>query len=428
MARIKKNIDLSLPQGTKVPNHVVIIPDGNRRWARARGLTAIEGHRAGTKNMIQLLEAARKWGIHTATAWGLSTENWIERPENEVKFLMKLISRELGMYFQEAMENDVKVIHLGRKDRLPKVLLNKLAEIEEKTQDNKSHILNLALDYNGQDELERAVKRMLEDKVNPSKINAKLIDSYMDTSGQPYPYPDLIIRTSGEQRTSGVLAWQSIYAEMYFEPLNFPAFTPNKLKEAILDYSRRRRRFGGNDEVKQFKFTPELAAKFEVAWWRLSKIPEGTKFSEYTVMHLKEQYGLSKNHASMAAKYMIEAITERKRSKWGKAKKHLVGFYEIIKEEVKLAFEPSIVANLEVKFWKDIESDSIPRGEVEESARQLYAEVYRISAFQAANLAHLRVMAAYERKMAEAGFGDYHWDNAEDYLEKFYSALKDKVA
>jgi len=130
------------------------------------------------------------------------------------------------------------------------------------------------------------------------------------------------------------------------------------------------------------------------------------------------------------AKYLVQAVYEGESEKWGKSKRSLKKFYQLVKDEVKLAFEPSLVASLQVKFWREARSkESVKQAvELEDTARKLYAEIYRISVFQAAKLAHLRVLAAVERNLAERGYGEYHWDRAEDYLEKFYSALKERVA
>jgi hypothetical protein len=168
----------------------------------------------------------------------------------------------------------------------------------------------------------------------------------------------------------------------------------------------------------------------ELAWWRLRKIPEGTRFRDYAIEHLKEQYGLSKKLATDAAKLMAKALIEGRESNWVKAKRPLKGFYKLIKDELKLAFEPSLAASLELKLWKGMgDKESIEAaGEIEETAKKLYAEVYRISLFQAAKIAHLMVMAQVERNLAERGRGEHHWERAEDYLEKFYAALKERVA
>jgi len=421
---------LTLPSGTKIPDHIVIIPDGDRRWARARGLTPQEGHRAGIKNMVKLTRAVRQWGIHTVTAWGLSTENWLERPQKESDFLMKAITHQLRVHLREAKEDGVRIVHLGRKDRLPRFVLDEVAKAEEETRNNKKHILNLALDYGGQDELVRAIQKIIHDGVRADAVDIKLIDNYMDTAGQPYPYPDLMIRTSGEQRTSGLLLWQSHYAETYWEADHFPDFGPDKLRNAILDYSRRRRRFGGNDVEEHLKFRPEVSAKLEFNWWRLRKIPENTSFVDYSIQHLKEQFGLSKELAKEAAILMTQAVLKGEQEKWEQTKRPLKKFYKLIKEEVKLAFEPSLATSLEVKLWQDLsgKEDVKEAADIEETARQYYAEVYRISLLQAAKLAHLRVLANIERNLAERGMGEYHWDRAEDYLQKFYSALKERVA
>ena len=421
---------VTLPKGVIVPNHVVIMPDGDRRWARARGLSPSEGHAAGMKNMMKLASAAREWGIHTVSAWGLSTENWQERPKKEVDFLMKGIYRMLIKHFDEMQKNDVRFVHLGRKDRLPKYLLDKIGEVETKTLNNKKHIFNVGLDYNGWDEMVRATQKIVKEGISPERIDRKTLDAHMDTVGQPYPNIDLYIRTSGEQRTSGFMMWQSDYAEYYWEPEYFPSFTPEKLRDAVIDYSRRRRRFGGNDALEHFTFKPELVAKLELNWWRLMKIPEGTRFSEYTINHLKEQFGLSKDLAKKAAIYMVEGVVNGEKDKWGESLVSIKKFYELIKEEIKLAFEPSLAASLQVKFWKDSrDRESIESSaDLEETARELYSEIYRISLFQAAKLAHLRVLANVERNLAERGAGDQHWDRAEDYLQKFYSALKERVA
>lgn len=420
---------ITLPKGTKIPDHIAIIPDGNRRWARARGLHVLQGHKKGSDRAVELARAARNWGVHTVTLWGFSTENW-DRKKKEISHLMKLYGKLIDDCLKEAKKEKVRIVHLGRKDRLPKALLKKITQAEEETKNNDKYIMNIALDYGGHDDIIRAVQGMIKDKVEAENVNKELIEKYLDTKGQPYPYVDLMIRTSGEQRTSGFLLWQSEYNEFYWENDHFPDFTPEKLKEAILDYSRRRRRFGANDVVEHLKFRPEVTANLELAWWRLRNIPEGTRFRDYAIKHLREQYGLSRALAKEGAILMAKALIQRREKNWEKAKKPLKAFYKLIKGELKLAFEPSLVASLEVKVWQgmgDKENIEAANG-AEEAAKQLYAEVYRISLFQAAKVAHLRVMANVERNLAERGMGEHHWDRAEDYLEKFYSALKERVA
>jgi len=405
---------IALSNGTVIPDHVAMILDGNRRWARARGLDPWQGHLYGYKALDKLAKSARELGVHTFTVWAFSTENW-ERPQKEIDVIMDIFRRGLKEKEKEFHKDRVALIHLGRKDRLPEDIRVQLSRIEAETAKYKSHnIFNLAVDYGGKDEILRTVRKIVADGIPAGKIDEKLFESYLDTGDQPYPYPDLFIRTSGEQRTSGLLPWQMAYAEYYFEPDHLPDFTPEKLKGAVLDYSRRRRRFGGNDEVKHLTFNPEVTARLEIAWWRLKNIPEGMRLRDYAMLHLKEQFGLSKSLAKDAALLMAQALLEEKRSKWDRAQIKMRKFYKLVKDELKLAFEPKLVAYLEVKMHQE-------KGVGEETTREYLAEVYRISLFQAAKAAHLRVLAAVERNRG-------NWDKAEDYLQKFYRALKERVA
>ncbi|KKP46883.1 MAG: Isoprenyl transferase [Candidatus Woesebacteria bacterium GW2011_GWA1_33_30] len=405
--------NLKLPKDTTTPNHIAIIPDGNRRWARSRGLNTLYGHKAGFEAAVKVCRTARSWGIHTVTLWGFSTENW-DRTEKEINYLMKLYEKLIKDFLDEARKNEVRIYHLGRKDRLPKFLMKKIEEAENETAKYKKFIMNICLDYGGHDDILRAVQNMIKDGVEAQNVTKELMESYIDTHSQPYPYADLMIRTSGEQRTSGFLLWESPYTEYYWENGHFPDFSPEKLKEAILDYSRRRRRFGGNDAVEHFTFDPHLVANLELKWWRLANIPQGVTLLDYSMQHVKEQFGLSKKLASQAAKYMLQAGLEFDKNKLDKAKVSLKKFYKLIKEELKLAFEPEIVATLEVEMRKQ-------KGENEELEKEHLAEVYRISLFQAAKAAHLRVLANVARNRGD-------WGKAEDYLQKYYSALKERVA
>ena len=419
-----------LPKDTKVPDHLAIIPDGNRRWARAKGLHTFQGHKKGFDRAVELARSARDMGIHTVTLWGFSTENW-DRTVNEINYLMKLYEKLVDDYLREAKKDKVKIVHLGRKDRIPKTLLKKILYAEGETKDNNKYIMNIAIDYGGQDDIIRATQAMIRDGVKAEEVSKGLFEKYLDTKDQPYPYVDLVIRTSGEQRTSGFLLWQSAYTETYWENDHFPDFTPEKLREAVLDYSRRRRRFGGNDAEQHLTFDPKVVAKLEIAWWRLRKIPKGTRFQDYALNHLREQFGLSKKLAKKAAKYLIVAFLEQDNGRnWEKAKTNLKKFYALVRDEVKLAFEPSIVASMQVKFWEDMAGKEQVKAasDAEETARELIAEVNRISLFQAAKAAHLLVLANIERNLAERESGDKHWDKAQDYLERFYRALKERVA
>ncbi len=420
---------LTLPKGTVVPNHIALIMDGNGRWARSHGLPATKGHEAGAKAVRDVIDAARDWGIHTITLWGFSTENWKRSPK-EVHKILSLVKIYLQKELEIAHRDKVRFVHLGRKTRLPGDLLRMIEKVERETKDYTNHQLNLALDYGGREEILRAVQKIVEDGVPAKKIDEVLFSSYLDTAGQKYPEPDLLIRTSGEQRTSGLLPWQMVYSEFYFEEVHLPDITPAKLRNAILDFSRRRRRFGAKDKVYHFKFQPEMTAKFELAWWRLRNIPQGTAFGEYAMKHLSEQFGLSAHLAKEAAVLMAQAVKDGEAQKWESAKKPMKKFYELLKEELKLAFEPSLAASLEVKFWQDTRNkESIEEAvSVEDTAKELYAEVYRISLFQAAKLAHLRVLATVEQNLAQRGMGEQHWEQAEVYLERFYKELKQRVA
>ena len=420
---------IRFPKGTIVPNHIAIILDGNRRWARARKLPTLAGHKAGFDAGMKIARASREWGVHTFTVWGFSTENW-DRSSEEISYLFKLFRKMVKVVEEEAEKDDIRFIHLGRKDRLPTGLVKYIEEIEERTKNNKSHVFNVALDYGGHDEILRATRKIIENKIPARKVDEKLFTSYLDTKDQPYPYVDLFIRTSGEQRTSGFLPWQLNYAEYLWETVNLPDMTPRRLADDILDYSRRRRRFGGNDKESHFGFDPKLTAKLELSWWRLSKIPEGVRLRDYAADHLIEQYGISKKLAKEAVKYLVEALIEENDRKWNRAKSKMKKFYELLKSEVKLAFEPKIVASMEVDFNRKMvgKKSLAETRDAEDIACQHLAEVYRISLLQAAKAARLRVLAGVERNLALAGLGDEHWEKAEDYLQKYYAALKERVA
>jgi len=243
----------------KLPNHVAIIPDGNRRWARERKLPTLIGHRKGFDRAMEVVREGRAMGIHTLTLWAFSTENW-NRTKKEVGYLMGLYSKMIDRNLKEAHETESKIVHLGRKERIPKSLAKKIEQAEKETSGYKKHILNVALDYGGQDELLRAIEKISGEFSKPnfqfSKLKEKIgrhgkypifkLADYLDTGGQPYPYPDLMIRTSGEQRTSGLLLWQAAYAELYFEKKSFPDFTAKRFRSAVEDFMKRERRFGGN--------------------------------------------------------------------------------------------------------------------------------------------------------------------------------------
>ncbi len=419
---------LKLPKGTLIPNHIALILDGNRRWARARGQYTLQGHKAGFDAARRIAESSRNFGIHTFTVWGFSTENW-DREEDEIKYLMGLFKRFIKEVRDESAKDGIRFVHLGRKDRLPKDLIALINKTEAETKHLKKHVLNVALDYGGRDEILRAVKEIIKEGITPSNLTEELFASHLDTGDQPYPYPDLFIRPSGEQRTSGLLPWQLEYAEYYWETSHLPDMTPEKLREAIIDYSRRRRRYGGNDSIEHLKFKPELTAKLEVNWWRLANIPSGTRFRDYAFSHLKEQWGLSKSLAKEATQLMVEAFVDGEAEKWGAAKKHLFEFYKLVKDEVKLAFEPALAASLQAKMWqKNSDDTNNSLQEIEQASKEFVSEVYRMSDLQASKAAHLMALATQERKLAVSTNNEEHWVKAQEYLERYYSALKDRVA
>ena len=427
--RKEQSFHLSLPRGAEVPNHIAMILDGNRRWARSRGLEPWEGHRAGYEAIRRVAKAAREMGVHTFTIWAFSTENW-SRPKNEIGAIFDLLREGLIEFLNEAKKEKIRLVHLGRKDRFPKDVGELLTRIEKETAHFDKNVLNLALDYGGRDEILRAVRSIVADRISPEKIDEELFASYLDTKNQPYPYPDLFIRTSGEQRTSGYLPWQMVYAEYYFEDCHLPDFTPEKLREAILDYSRRRRRFGGNDKERHFTFRPEVVARLELSWWRLSKVPQGMRFRDFVAAYIKEQYGISRDLALEAAKHFVGALVKGDDYEWEEAKKDLKRFYIVLKRNLKLAFEPDVVASLHVSKWQKVNgsADPVSAVQAEDVVCNLLAEEYRISSFQFQKAAHLRVMAEMERNKALSGAGEHHWQLAFDYLEKYYKALKEKVA
>ena len=406
---------LSLPPGTKVPHHIAIIPDGNRRWARARGLDTLLGHKAGFDMAVKLARAAREFGVHTLSLFAFSTENW-DRTPREINYLMYLYEMMLNKHLKEAHRDQVRIIHIGHKDRIPKRLAKKMTKAEEETKQYTKHVLNICLDHGGRDDIVCGVNELIQrvqkgDSIQP--IDEKTLLEYLGTADEPYPYVDLMIRTSGEQRTSGLLLYQSAYAELYFETGHFPDFTPEKLREAILDYSRRRRRFGGNDEEKHLTFNPRLVAGLELKWHHALDLHEDERLRDLAVRYIQEHYGLSKQATLSAGLHLTKALLFGKKEDWEGAKEELKNLYHIVKHTFHLAFEPDIIASLEVALWQDKES--------EEKMRQLLAEKFRISELQATKSAHLAVLAQHE-------LANHEYEKAERYLTRFYELLKEEVA
>ena len=228
-----------------IPMHVAIIMDGNGRWARQRGLPRLAGHRAGVDNLRRVIEAAVEFGIQYLTIYAFSTENW-DRPESEVRGLIRILEEVIDRELMELHKNGVQLRHLGRLEGLSPRLVKKIRDAIELTRENTRLILNVAWNYGGRDEIIRAIQLMLEDGVEPSKVDANLVRQYLYTVDSPDP--DLVIRTSGEMRISNFLIWQSVYSEWVFTETYWPDFGPEDLLEALWAFAQRERRFGNVPE------------------------------------------------------------------------------------------------------------------------------------------------------------------------------------
>ncbi len=234
----------SLEKPAKIPQHVAIIMDGNGRWAQEKGLPRISGHKAGTENLREVIEASVEFGIQYLTIYAFSTENW-KRPQEEVQGLMGIFKTMLDRELNNLHENGVQLRHFGYLDQIEKNLKKKVLEAIELTKDNQTLILNVAFNYGGRDEVLRAIQAIIKDGLPPEKVDEDLFSTYLYSAG--CPDPDLIIRTSGEFRCSNFLIWQGAYSEWYFTPTYWPDFGREDLHEALIDYNRRERRYG---EVK----------------------------------------------------------------------------------------------------------------------------------------------------------------------------------
>jgi undecaprenyl diphosphate synthase len=228
--------------------HVAIIMDGNRRWAKAQGLDPVKGHEQAAKNAVEpLIEKCAELGINFVTFWAFSTENW-KRDETELKGLFDIFRFALGPLAVRFIQKGARLRILGDINRFPSDIAQKTLDIINQSAKNNKITVTFALNYGGRDEILRAVKKLVTDKISPEKIDEVLFSSYLDTAG--IPDPDLIIRTGGEQRLSGYLPWQSVYSELYFTPVLFPDFTPDQLTLAISEFLKRDRRFGGDSPKK----------------------------------------------------------------------------------------------------------------------------------------------------------------------------------
>ena len=230
-----------------LPTHIAIIMDGNRRWAKAQGKPAGFGHKAGAKTLENIVRYANKIGLKYITVYAFSTENW-KRAEEEVSGLMLLLQNYLSDYAKRADTENIRIKVLGDITKFPTGTQKSINECIERTKGNTGVTLNIALNYGGRAEIVEAIKQISQDiksnKISEEQITEDLINNYLYTKNMPDP--DLIIRTSGEIRLSGFLAWQSTYSELYFIEKNWPDFTDKDLDEAISEYNKRTRKFGAN--------------------------------------------------------------------------------------------------------------------------------------------------------------------------------------
>ena len=226
----------------RIPAHVAIIMDGNGRWARARGLPRLAGHRAGVDNLRRVIEAAVEFGIGYLTIYAFSTENWT-RPPDEVRGLLNILDEVIDRELAELNRNGVSLRHIGRLERLDPALQAKVQKAIALTRDNRKLVLNIAWNYGGRDEIVYALQQILRLGIPAEEVDQALIGRHLFTAG--CPDPDLVVRTSGELRTSNFLIWQAAYAEWYVTPTLWPDFGRDELLAALVEYAGRERRFGG---------------------------------------------------------------------------------------------------------------------------------------------------------------------------------------
>lgn len=227
--------------GARPPRHVAIIMDGNGRWAAQRGLARMDGHEAGTENIRRITSCAGELGVQFLTLWAFSTENW-RRPREEVSGLMQILGRAILSETEDLHRRGAQLRHIGDLDALEPHLQSSIRDAIDLTRNNTGIVLTLAFNYGGRHEIARAVRHIVEAGTPVDDITEDLIAEHLYTSDMPDP--DLILRTSGEFRTSNFLIWQAAYAEWIFSPKFWPDFGPDDFAEAIAEYARRDRRFG----------------------------------------------------------------------------------------------------------------------------------------------------------------------------------------
>ncbi len=230
-----------------MPKHIAIIMDGNRRWAKSKGMPANYGHKEGAKTLEKIVRYCNKIGLEYITVYAFSTENW-KRAEDEVKALMLLLQNYLDVYSKRANTENIKVKILGDITVLSKGMQDSIKKCMERTKNNTGVTFNIALNYGGRDEIVKAIqeiaKKVSNNEIKPEEINEDIISNYLYTKGMPDP--DLLIRTSGEKRLSNFLPWQLVYTEFLFIDKNWPDFNEEDIDNAILEYQKRTRKFGAN--------------------------------------------------------------------------------------------------------------------------------------------------------------------------------------
>jgi undecaprenyl diphosphate synthase len=232
-------------EGVRVPQHIAMIMDGNGRWARQRGLPRLAGHRAGTENIRAIVRECADIGVRFLTLYAFSTENW-SRPSLEVQGLMQILSDFIDRETRNLHEQNVRLRHIGRLAGLSSRLRRKVEYAVDLTRNNTGLTLVVAFNYGGRGEIADAVRELVAHGITPDEVDEQRIEACLSTQG--IPDPDMVIRTSGEHRLSNFLIWQAAYSEFWFTPVYWPDFRPEHLHQAISDYGRRERRFGGLSE------------------------------------------------------------------------------------------------------------------------------------------------------------------------------------
>jgi undecaprenyl diphosphate synthase len=230
-----------------IPQHVAIIMDGNRRWAKKKGLAIIKGHRKTAEETIErLADYAIKVGIKYLTLWAFSTENW-QREQSEVEGIMNLFRETFDTAAERLHKKGVRVHSIGDLSLFPQDIRDGVEHWKKETENNEKLIVTFALNYGGRDEIVRAINRLISEEKNlkNKKVSIQIFEKYLDTQKELHlPDPELVIRPGGEQRLSGYLPWQTVYSELYFCPTLMPDFTEEEFAKALDDFSRRQRRFG----------------------------------------------------------------------------------------------------------------------------------------------------------------------------------------